>query len=151
MRTKVLVKWTIHWCRIVSSRKGNQSFNSIDGMEQYKRMSKEFYIKKISLDSVVCPRDTGVDCSLEIVSSVNFKDPNREGGFHGSRPKWQIKYPHGQTTRHVSLRWRRQGWKQYQYVVPDTKPPKPGESSIGAFEQRKHVYNTLRWRSRWHP
>ena len=44
---------------------------------------KEFFIKRISLDSIVCPRDTVVDCSLEVITikdnKVSFKDPIRSG------------------------------------------------------------------------
>jgi hypothetical protein len=48
-----------------------------------KECEKEFFIKRISLDSIVCPRDTVVDCSLEVITikdnTVSFKDPIRSG------------------------------------------------------------------------
>ena len=46
-------------------------------------MQKRIFIQKLSLDSIVCPRDTAIDCSLETItinnSPVNFKDPKRSG------------------------------------------------------------------------
>ncbi|MEP7268932.1 MAG: SdrD B-like domain-containing protein [Saprospiraceae bacterium] len=40
---------------------------------------KLYYIKKISLSQVICPRDTSIDCSLATVSGVHFGDPKRSG------------------------------------------------------------------------
>lgn len=40
---------------------------------------KKYYIRKINLDSVVCPRDTLIDCNLEYVNNVRFTDPLRSG------------------------------------------------------------------------
>jgi hypothetical protein len=40
---------------------------------------KKYYILKINLDSVICPRDTMIDCRLEIVGGVHIKDVSRSG------------------------------------------------------------------------
>jgi hypothetical protein len=39
--------------------------------------TKEYFIAKITLDSVVCPRDTSVDCSIAEVNGVRITDPAR--------------------------------------------------------------------------
>ena len=56
---------------------------STDAWGNASECDKEYYIKRIVLDSILCPVDTAVDCSMEIITidgkKVSFKDPVRSG------------------------------------------------------------------------
>jgi hypothetical protein len=50
-----------------------------DAWGNQSNLTKQIYILKVSLDSVICARDTAVDCSLEVVNGVRITDPKRSG------------------------------------------------------------------------
>ena len=50
-----------------------------DAWGNISQCDKRYYIHKIILDSIVCPKDTFIDCTYELVKGVRFSHPDRSG------------------------------------------------------------------------
>ncbi|MEP7321531.1 MAG: hypothetical protein ABI761_06415 [Saprospiraceae bacterium] len=67
----VLLQGVVHRLLIASDIWGNTG-----------SLNQTIYVRKISLDSIWCARDTTIDCSLDVVNGVSIKDPSRSGAPH---------------------------------------------------------------------
>ena len=56
-----------------------RSIKAADTWGNINQCDKRYYIHKIILDSIDCPRDTSIDCNLEVVKGVRFSHPDRSG------------------------------------------------------------------------